>query len=70
MATLTEIASAARNADFAGRVQAATVVLGLPFHPNQVMHVAGHVDLTNGPDAVPDAEILAALVPEDAPTGA
>lgn len=68
--TLTQIAMAAADPMFVGRVQAGTAVLGIPFHPNQVSHVAANVDLTNGPAYVEDADILALLTPEDAPTGA
>lgn len=68
--SLLQIATAAQDPEFAGRVQAAASVLGIPFHPNQIMHVATHADLSEGPSAVEDVVILALLTPEDAPTGA
>ena len=67
MASLREIVALSQNPEFQLDVQAAAAVLQIPFHPNQVMHVAAHVDLTNGIDGITDEEILDLLRPENAP---
>lgn len=61
--SLMKIARAAQDVDFQARVQAASVVVGIPYHPNLVMEVAAKVDLSQGPDYVDDDDIIAILQP-------
>lgn len=69
MASLAEKAAVAQDAGFIERVRAGVALLNLPFHPNQIMHVAAHADISGGAEGVTDDEILALLQPVSLPPG-